>query len=367
MNYKSYSIKIYLLFTFLFLMTSTPLPAHAGLFSDLAAKVFGQPIQASEIEIETSSIDNNSQTIALLESSIDPDMINVENQSDVFISDNEALLPMEGPFFLDAKFEKSSISDKIYVYTVESGDTISDIAEKFDVSINTIRWENNITSQKISVGQKLNILPVTGVKHIVKKGDTISKIAQKYETDAEDIYIYNGISASDGLKQGDILFVPNGIIKAVVIKTSIAGTKVYSGANVSNTKVSSGYYIKPVSGIVTSPYGSRKGGFHYGIDYGNSRGTPVIAAAAGVVKSVVGYCKEGQSSCGSRYGNYITISHSNGTISRYAHLASASVYIGQSVGQGENIGKLGNTGRSTGAHLHFQIENASGSTIRPAF
>ena len=373
--YKSYTIKASFMFLLILLTTSTPIQAQAGFFEDFAknltTKVFGEEIEtlgSLENGETSSSMDNNSQTIPLLESSINPDMKNAENEKDIIIDNNEALMPTEGPLSIDVEFEKSPISDKIYVYTVKEGDTLSEIAENFDVSENTIRWENNISGQKISIGQKLNILPVTGVKHIVKKGDTMSKIATKYEAESEDIYIYNGISASDGLKQGDILFVPNGIIKVVVAqKISTTGSKTYTATNSSNAKIPSGFFIKPVSGIVTSPYGSRKGGFHYGIDYGNSRGTPVMAAASGVIIKVVSNCVEGKTSCGGRYGNYVVIAHSNGLVSRYAHLSSASVHVGQEVKQGQKIGGLGNTGRSTGPHLHFQVENSSGSTIRPAF
>ena len=254
----------------------------------------------------------------------------------------------------------------MYVYTVKKGDTLSEIAESFDISMNTIRWENNISGGAISIGQKLNILPVTGVKHIVKSGDTISKIAVKYEAETEDILIFNDIAKGDVLKKGDIIFVPNGIIKTVAVtKTTSSGSSQTTVS--SNTKVTSGYYLRPVSGIVTSPYGSRKGGFHYGIDIGNKRGTPVVASASGTVVKVVSSCKEGAKSCGGRYGNYIVIQHSNGTSTFYAHLSKASVSVGQAVSQGENIGEVGSTGRSTGPHLHFEIENANGSKMKPVF
>lgn len=161
------------------------------------------------------------------------------------------------------------------------------------------------------------------------------------------------------------MFVPNGIIPQPVVTISKPSSSV--GAKTSNTKVETGYYIRPVYGIVTSPYGSRKGGFHYGVDIGNKRGTPIVAAASGVVIKIVNGCREGNSSCGGRYGNYITIQHSNGTKTIYAHLNTVGVSYGQNVSQGETIGTLGNTGRSTGPHLHFEIENANGSKMRPPF
>lgn len=347
------------------LITGSPLMAEASFVSNLTSMVFGTEVTAGETEVvESNAAVPNSQTMPLLESSVNPDVKSAGEEEDLIIVQDDSFIYNNAPLGTDVKYEKSSVSDKIYVYTVEKGDTLSEIAELFDVSMNTIRWENNISGNTVSVGQKLNILPVTGVKHIVKSGDTISKIADKYEAETEDIFVFNDISGDSVLKQGDIVFVPNGIMKTVVAKSS---TSSVSGTKTSNTKVQSGYYARPVSGIVTSPYGSRRGGFHYGIDIGNKRGTAIKAAASGVVTKVVTGCKEGQTSCGGRYGNYITIEHPNGTATTYAHLSGVSVSVGQNVSQGKTIGTLGNTGRSTGPHLHFEITNANGSKMRPAF
>jgi len=363
--FKPSMIRAYYSFAFFCLIASIPSVANAGFFSDLTTMVLGTNAGAEEI----TTTDNiyNSQTIPLLESSINPDIKSVDGSEDAVIVQDDSFIYSNS--FLgseNVKFEKSSLSDKIFVYTVEGGDTLSEIAESFDVSMNTIRWENNLSGQTISVGQKLNILPVTGVKHIVKKGDTISKIADKYEAEMEDMLIFNGISKSDGLKQGDILFVPNGIIKPTVVVNKKSPSSSSNGSSISsNTKAPSGYYIRPSAGIITSPYGSRKGGFHYGVDIGNKRGTPIIAAASGIVTKVVSSCSEGRSSCGGRYGNYVVIDHPNGTSTMYAHLSSVSVSVGTTVSQGQKIGTLGNTGRSTGPHLHFEVRNANGSTMRP--
>ena len=117
--------------------------------------------------------------------------------------------------------------------------------------------------------------------------------------------------------------------------------------------------MRPVPGRVTSPYGSRRRGFHPGVDLaGVNRVTPVAAAADGVVVKVVKGCVEGKKSCGGGYGNYIVIKHKNGVQTLYAHLSSISVVKGQSVSRGQNIGRSGNTGRSTGPHLHFEVRGA---------
>lgn len=356
---KSYTNKASFFLIISLLFTSIPSVANAGFISN----IFGTEATAKEAEaLENNGIIHNSQTIPLLETSLNPDSKSIEEE-DLIIVQDDSFIYNNGLAGMDIPYEKSSVSDKMYVYTVAEGDTLSEIAELFDVSINTIRWENNISGQSIRVGQKLNILPVTGVRHTVKSGDTISKIADKYEAESEDIFVFNDISKESVLKQGDVVFVPNGIIKTVSVSKPSSST---SSAK-SNTKVQSGYYIRPVAGIVTSSYGSRKGGFHYGVDIGNKRGTPIKAAASGVVSKVVSACREGVSSCGGRYGNYIVIEHPNKTKTIYAHLSTVGVSVGDSVSQGEKIGGLGNTGRSTGPHLHFEIENANGSKMRPPF
>jgi len=346
-------------------MTSVPLSANANIVGDLFASISGKTASAGETEvIESDGTECNSQTMPLLESSVNPDLKNTNEPEDIVIVQDDSFIYNEGLFGVEAKYEKSPLSDQIYVYTVEEGDTLSEIADTFGVSPNTIRWENNLSGNNISVGKKLNILPVTGVKHIVKSGDTISKIAAKYEAESEDIYIFNDISKDSVLKQGDIIFVPNGVMVASVSKVTSSG----SGTTVSsNTKVQSGFYKRPVSGRITSSYGSRKGGFHYGIDLAGARGTPVYAAASGVVIKAVTGCVEGKKSCGGRYGNYIVIEHENGTSTLYAHLSKVNVSVGQTVSQSKKIGAVGSTGGSTGPHLHFEIRKANGSTMKPPF
>lgn len=363
--YKLHIVNACFLFVIISVISFTPITAKASLLSSLTDFILGESATADETIVKPSSYGQNSQNIPLLEASIDPDLKKINEIDNSSLIQDDLFINSESLFVPSVDFEKSTISDQIKVYTVLKGDTISDIADNFDVSVNTIRWENNISGQTVSVGQKLNILPVTGVKHTVKKGDTVNAIADRYEADAEDILIFNGVLSGNSLKQGDILFIPNGIIKPVEIKNTVKTSSTKAVSSSSNTKAPAGYYIKPVQGIITSPYGSRRGGFHYGVDIGNKRGTTVVAAASGVVTRVVSGCVEGKSSCGGRYGNLIIIEHSNGTRTFYAHLSSVNVSVGQSVSKGKKIGALGNTGSSTGPHLHFEVENANGSKMRP--
>lgn len=367
--FKSYATKACSFLAIITILVGIPAQANAWSFSELVASVIGSDAQAnvSSDNNEANKDDSaNSQNMLVLgTSSINPDTKNVNNISDVNIMDG-GVISTDSSTAMGIGLESIS-NGEMMTYVVQEGDTLSEIAMQYDVSINTIKWENNITGNTIKVGQKLDILPVTGVKHVIKSGDSLDKIASKYDADVEDIMVFNGITKSDKLKAGDVLYVPNGIIKATVPQKSTSTKTNNTSTSSSSVKVESGYYVRPASGPITSPYGSRRGGFHYGIDIGASRGTKVIAAATGTVVEKVSYCVEGAVSCGGRYGNYIMIQHSNGTITRYAHLSKVSVEVGEQVSKGEKIGTTGNTGHSTGPHLHFQIEKSNGATIRPKF
>ncbi|HHY26366.1 MAG TPA: M23 family metallopeptidase, partial [Desulfitobacterium dehalogenans] len=114
--------------------------------------------------------------------------------------------------------------------------------------------------------------------------------------------------------------------------------------------------VRPYGGYVSSYYGYRGSEFHTGIDYAGSTGDPFVAAAAG---TVIFAGKQGN------YGNSILVDHGNGIQTRYAHASKLLVNVGRSVSQGETIGLVGSTGRSTGSHLHFEII-VNGDTVNPA-
>ncbi len=238
--------------------------------------------------------------------------------------------------------------DGIVTYVVQSGDTLSEIAENFDVSINTIKWENNL-NKTIKPGQELKILPVSGVRHTIQKGDTFSKIAQTYDVEVEDITVFNDIDATKLIK-GNKIIIPNGIKqrKVAVAKSTL---KIKTTSYISNRSSSTGYYIRPTTGRTTSLFGPRKGKYHYGIDYGAPTGTPIVAAADGTVI---------KTTCGSGYGKCLVIKHPNGTQSLYAHASKIYVGVGSKVKQGQKVAAIGSTGRSTGPHLHFEIIEANG-------
>lgn len=220
---------------------------------------------------------------------------------------------------------------EVIEYTVQSGDTLSKIAENFQISLNTILWANDLTkNSKISVGQKLIILPVSGILHLVEKGETLSQIAAKYQVDTESIITFNNLPEDGKIFRGDLLIIPNGI-KPPEPATTFA-----------KIEIADSYFIFPATGRISQ-------GLHFynAVDIANKCGAPIYAAAGGQVFDV-------------RYntwpsGNFIKIEHLNGVITFYGHLSKIVVSIGQTVSQGDLIGYMGATGLATGCHLHFDV------------
>ncbi len=294
--------------------------------------------------------EENSQSLAILTPNytvIIPDAIG----GPIYISDRKDVL-VANTGSLSGNIPIQTIDENgVSIYIVREGDTLSEIAELFNVSINTIKWENNL-GKTLRAGQELRILPLTGVSHTVKKGDTFSKIASKYSVEIEDITIFNDIDAKS-LKVGQKIIVPNGV------KQTTSSRKTYSGTSRKINNAPTGYYIRPTNGRTSSPFGVRRGGYHYGIDIASPTGTPIVASASGTVV---------KTSCGSGYGICTIIKHNNGTQTLYAHNSRLFVRVGDNVKQGQKIANVGSTGRSTGPHVHFEIQNIkTGAKIRPPF
>lgn len=239
---------------------------------------------------------------------------------------------------------------EISVYVVEEGDTLGHIAEKFGVSQNTILWANDIrNANSIRPGQELVILPISGVRHEVKPGETLSGIAKKYKVEMSDVLSYNDITA-DKIKPGQELVIPGGQVSAsasVASKPASSSPSPVSSA-ASSVTISSGYFVRPISS------GVRSQGIHgnNAVDIAAPVGTTVVASASGkVVVSRSGGYNGG-------YGTYVVLSHDNGTQTLYAHMNANHVTVGQSVSQGQTIGTIGMTGRTTGPHVHFEVRGA---------
>ncbi len=283
----------------------------------------------------------------------DEQVINQDIESGETVSESEMQIVEE--IKEDDSQDKSDNS--IVIYEVKSGDTISSIASRFKVSVNTIRWANELNSKDtIKIGDKLTILPITGFQYKVKSGDTISAIAKKYDADSKEILIFNGFDDAKDLKAGMEIIIPNGEPQIEKPKSTTTTTKSTTTTQTSSNTTSnsssstSSTYAMPIPGSILTQ------GIHgtNAVDFGAPVGTPVKASLDGEV-----ILSKGGGAYNGGYGNYIVIKHSNGTQTLYAHLSKTEVSVGRKVSKGDVIGKSGNTGRSTGPHLHFEVRGAT--------
>ena len=249
--------------------------------------------------------------------------------------------------------------DKIITYIVQRGDTLSTIADKFSspdnpISVDTIRWANDLTGDDLSIGDELKILPVSGIAHKVSKGDTVYAIAKKYDTGAQKIvdFPFNDFANPEtfSLVEGQILIVPDGVMPSA--KPTIR-RPVYIAQG--PTTISSAGFTWPLQGAI-SQFASW---YHMAIDITAPLGSPIVAAQDGVVTSInVGTWDGG-------YGTNIWIGNGQGLASHYTHLSGVNVGIGDGVEAGKTvIGWIGVTGRTTGPHLHFEISK-NGVLVNP--
>jgi murein DD-endopeptidase MepM/ murein hydrolase activator NlpD len=220
-------------------------------------------------------------------------------------------------------------------YTVRRGDTLQTIARQFGLREDTVISANNLNSKsQLQVGKTLKVPNMNGVYHTVKRNENLSVISRSYGVEMTRIADANNISSST-IRVGDRLFIPNAKLDASVLRNFYGET-----------------FIWPVRGPISSPFGYRinpfssQRTFHSAIDIVVNRGTSVKAAREGKVADT-GY--------NAVFGNYVIIRHPDGYQSLYAHLDTVLTRKGASVNQGEVIGRSGNTGQSTGPHLHFSI------------
>ena len=298
--------------------------------------------------------------LALLQAAVNPDPNPTKGSQLLALSEGSALIPASGVEGTIAE-PGSSGTGSISVYTVREGDSLSEVAEMFGVSVNTILWANDIRDPKtVTPGTTLVILPVSGIQHKVKSGESFASIARKYDADAGDIAAYNGLALGSDIAAGTEIIVPGGRIaaepkaepKAPAKKPTTSTAKAPAAAQ--TTTASLGNWGNPLPG------GRVSQGIHgyNGIDISAPAGTPIYAAAAGTI-----VVAKGGGAYNGGYGNYIVIDHGNGTQTLYAHMSSLAV-SGGSVSKGGLIGYVGNTGRSTGNHLHFEVRGAKNPLAR---
>lgn len=273
---------------------------------------------------------------------------------DVLVSDEDGYLVKINP----QTDESNRIGLTDYaVHTVEDGETLSLIAEKYGVQVNTVMWENNISNaHTIRSGQALLIPPVDGISYQVNAGDSLEKIATKYEVSVESIIAQNGLT-DEVIQKGQALFLPGAepivpVITAANTYRNSAVTRDDRSAVSASPSTSSPaigkIFIFPTTGKITQGY---RGG-HYALDIADRSKPAIWAAGAGTVE------KASSGTWGGGYGNHIIIDHGNGVKTLYAHMDTLNVYEGQWVNQGDVLGIMGNTGRvygATGIHLHWEV------------
>ncbi len=238
-------------------------------------------------------------------------------------------------------------------YEVRGGDTLSAIAKKFGVDVDSIKYLNSdISINNLHPGDKIKIPPVSGVILKVKSGDTIYSLAKKYGLPSSQPIIdwpYNNFVDDEKftLAAGQDLVIPGGVPPEVAAPPPVRSTP-----SVGLFAHGSGTLVWPTNGIITQYFSW----YHNGTDIANGIGTPVRAADAGRVVTVL-YDNHD-------YGYHVIIDHGNGLRTLYGHLSQIFVNIGDNLGRGEILGKMGSTGRSTGPHLHFTVYSG-GSAVNP--
>lgn len=240
----------------------------------------------------------------------------------------------------------------LLMYKVGEGDTVSAIAAQFGISVSTIIWANNLaTSGRIKPGDEIVILPVSGVLHKVRGGETVTSIASAYGVEPENIATFN----KEALRTGETVIVPNARPISSAKQESSEGKEKKSkkvALGPASPDSSDSYFISPIAS------GWNWGKLHDGnaVDIAAACGTPIVAAATGVVTET-----GSPSEWNSGYGGFIRISHANGTATFYAHNSTNLVGVGDEVGQGSTIARVGRTGQVsgiTGCHVHFGVSGA---------
>jgi murein DD-endopeptidase MepM/ murein hydrolase activator NlpD len=265
---------------------------------------------------------------------LDPVTVNSVRASLLSYSGQESANQGSGAFMLPEGAIINSVSSREYL--LQRGDTLSEIAGSNGLDVGTLIAFNQISDvRKIFAGTTIRIPNVDGVPYTVRSGDSLASISEKFAINLNYILDANDLQ-TELISAGDQLFIPGGKISEYDYKKAM-GT----------------LFIYPTGGRLTSPFGYRNDPFtgvrsmHYGVDLAAPVGTSILSTMAGQVIAV------GDRPAG--YGRYIVVRHQQGFQSLYGHLSRILVRKGQYVSQGQKIGEMGSSGRSTGPHLHFSL------------
>ncbi|MFW6029658.1 MAG: peptidoglycan DD-metalloendopeptidase family protein [Halanaerobiales bacterium] len=291
-------------------------------------------------------ISSGSNSNNFLEGKISENEILAENRLDNVSADKDILDKdrLENDMLdndrMEEKKKTPSLYDQIKVHEVVNGDNLWDIARKYDIDIDTLIGANDITNMNtIRIGDELRILPIKGILYTVNPGESLWSISRKFNISSSKIVEANDLSNPDRVSPGISLVLP-GVKPEFGYQDRLAES-----------------FMRPVTGgRISSPFGPRWGRMHSGIDYAIPTGTQVMASRAGKIV---------YSGWSTGYGETVIIEHQKGVRSLYAHNSRLLVKSGQHVERGQAIALSGNTGNSTGPHLHFEIQ-INGKPVNPA-
>jgi len=246
----------------------------------------------------------------------------------------------------------------VITHTVEQDETLWTIAAQYDLAPETIAWSNREAIQDapwlIQPGLQLFILPMDGVYHTVRDGETPRSIADEYGVDASALYNeWNDLEEGEALEEGQLLVVPGGQGDEIAWEppqpepSQPRYSYKYSASSAAAPNPNNWFILPTGSRLVSGWYfHDPRNPTHIGLDYKCHLGDPLYAADSGVV-TISGW--------NGGYGIMIELNHGNGFTTRYGHFSQLVVGAGQAVHQGDLLGYCGNTGWSTGPHLHFEI------------
>ncbi len=285
------------------------------------------------------------------------------------VTDDEGYIIKNMPLQGETTFDQNRT--ETVEYTVQSGDTLSMIAYRYGLNINSIRYANSNlgSSDKLKVGQLLKIPPKDGLYVTIPSGGTLVALMDKYKGNLDKTKEFNNVQEDSQLEAGKQLFIVEGKPEVVYIAqvnsskgTSYNNSGGYNPNGPSSSSMtlpaSAGGWIRPTTGGITQGYHSG----HLAYDIAQRSKPPILAVADGTVESVCsGWC--------GGYGNSLWVNHNNGYKTHYAHMEEYYVQTGDTVTQGQVLGKMGNTGNvrgATGIHLHFEV-SYNGTKISPSF
>ncbi|WP_139491055.1 M23 family metallopeptidase [Brevibacillus dissolubilis] len=238
----------------------------------------------------------------------------------------------------------------VFSYTVAEGDTLSEIANRYGITLDDLMEQNKIMNPNlVGIGMKL-IVKRDEVKHVVQRGDTIELVAKRYQVSKEKIMELNPLAKvmPDELFVGQVLHIP--IQQAQPMASGHVNMRRQLAQVASRKSTGSRMMDWPIPApTITSNFGMRWGKMHKGVDLWNENKsrTPILAAKSGQV------IEAGANRAG--YGYMVVIDHGGGLQTFYAHMRKIIVHVGDEVDSGDILGYMGKSGDSTGYHLHFEV------------